>query len=383
MPQQQTGAFGFSGEYANLNLTGLGDWNGDVPTNGSSIVYDSTIKKFKNGNSVPTSSVGSDISNPDTLIDNRMAVYSGTTGLLIEGSKLSVSATGDLSGAKTIALSGSTSGTLTLQPAAVTTSHTLTLPSAQGAAGSILSNDGAGALSWLLNPHIRNVQYIIASGTYTPTSGTTRALVYATGGGGAGAGALTGVNNSVGSGGNSGGTRVGVFAIDDTKTGTVTIGLGGAGGFGNGPSGSSTTFLFPSSGSPSGTITGPAGTGGTQKPSGTQDEYLAVASGSITTPTATATNAVLLGSFPIWGQLGTTGVLVVPNTGCGGNGAAGPWGGGALGAVVNDGNSNLAGGSAIANTGGGGAGAVQTNNTLGSPGIGGSGGTGVVIVFEY
>lgn len=185
MPQQQTGVFGFAGEYAKVNLTGLGDWNGDAPFNGSSIVYDSTINKFKNGNSVPASVVASDTSNPDTLTDDRIAVYSGTTGLLIEGSKLSVSATGDLSGATAIALSGSTSGTLTLQPAVVTTPYTLTLPSAQGSQSSILSNDGFGALSWLANPHIRNVQHIIASGTYTPTSGTTRALVYATGGGGA------------------------------------------------------------------------------------------------------------------------------------------------------------------------------------------------------
>jgi hypothetical protein len=379
---QQLGSLGFAGESSNLNLTGLRDWNGEVPTNGSSVVYDSTTKKFKSGNSVPASAVGSDLSNPNTLIDDRMAIYSGTTGLLIEGSVLSVSATGDLAGAKTLALSGSTSGTLTLQPAAVTTPYTLTLPSAQGAATSILSNNGAGALSWLVTPSMRNVQYITASGTYTPTSGTTRALVYATGGGGSGAGGRPNVNNSVGGGGSSGGTRVGFFVIDDTKVGTVAIGVGATGTSGDGSGGNQTTFLFPSTGSPSGQITGPGGAGGTQKPIDTQDEYCATASSSIGTPTATSTNAVLLGGFPIFGQLGTTGFTINDDTGCAGNGAAGTWGGGALGPAVNNVSTNTNGTNALANSGGGGSGGIQTNNN-GSSGVGGNGGSGVVIVFEY
>jgi len=45
-------------------------------------------------------------------------------------------------------LVGSTSGTLTVKPAAATISHTLTLPSAQGLVGTFLKNDGAGVLSW-------------------------------------------------------------------------------------------------------------------------------------------------------------------------------------------------------------------------------------------
>lgn len=46
-------------------------------------------------------------------------------------------------------LSGSTSGTLTLIPAATTTSYSLTFPSAQGAAGSLLQNNGSGVLSFV------------------------------------------------------------------------------------------------------------------------------------------------------------------------------------------------------------------------------------------
>lgn len=46
------------------------------------------------------------------------------------------------------AIPGSTSGLLILQPAAVTTSYTITLPAAQGANLTTLVNDGSGVLSW-------------------------------------------------------------------------------------------------------------------------------------------------------------------------------------------------------------------------------------------
>jgi hypothetical protein len=49
-----------------------------------------------------------------------------------------------------IEMDGSTSGTLTIQPSASTTGHTLTLPSAQGSAGTVLRNNGNGDLSWSL-----------------------------------------------------------------------------------------------------------------------------------------------------------------------------------------------------------------------------------------
>lgn len=48
-------------------------------------------------------------------------------------------------------LPGSTSGTLTVQPAAATTSHTLTMPAAQGTSNTVLTNDGSGGLSWAAN----------------------------------------------------------------------------------------------------------------------------------------------------------------------------------------------------------------------------------------
>lgn len=47
-----------------------------------------------------------------------------------------------------LGLYGNTSGILSLFPAQVTTSHSLTFPSAQGAVGTLLQNDGSGILSW-------------------------------------------------------------------------------------------------------------------------------------------------------------------------------------------------------------------------------------------
>lgn len=40
-------------------------------------------------------------------------------------------------------------GAVTINPAALTTAHTLTLPAAQGAANTLLANNGAGVLSWV------------------------------------------------------------------------------------------------------------------------------------------------------------------------------------------------------------------------------------------
>lgn len=49
---------------------------------------------------------------------------------------------------KTLQLNGSTSGILSINASAVTTSHTLTMPAAQGAASTVLTNNGSGVLSW-------------------------------------------------------------------------------------------------------------------------------------------------------------------------------------------------------------------------------------------
>lgn len=53
--------------------------------------------------------------------------------------------------AASLQMIGSTSGTFTQQPAATTTSYTVTWPNAQGSSGQTLENDGAGVLSWVTN----------------------------------------------------------------------------------------------------------------------------------------------------------------------------------------------------------------------------------------
>lgn len=68
---------------------------------------------------------------------------------------------------------------------------------------------------------LTNVQVFISSGTYTPTAGATKALVFATGGGGAGGSAPTG-----GCGGGAGGTGIAMVTLGGTVS--VTVGAGGS-----------------------------------------------------------------------------------------------------------------------------------------------------------
>lgn len=76
----------------------------------------------------------------------------------ITSTQISVSGSGQITALSSVAtldintlnLNGSTSGQTTVQAASTTTSHTLTLPAAQGTAGSHLENDGSGVLSWVV-----------------------------------------------------------------------------------------------------------------------------------------------------------------------------------------------------------------------------------------
>ena len=65
-------------------------------------------------------------------------------------------------------LKGPTSGTLTLNAAATTTSHTLTFPATQGSANQVLTNNGSGGLSWT------------SSSGGLPTGGSVGQLIYNT-----------------------------------------------------------------------------------------------------------------------------------------------------------------------------------------------------------
>lgn len=61
-------------------------------------------------------------------------------------------------------LRGSTSGTLTMGTAATTTDYSILMPSAQGAANTVLRNDGSGNLSWASGLEIYATNWEIADG---------------------------------------------------------------------------------------------------------------------------------------------------------------------------------------------------------------------------
>lgn len=74
---------------------------------------------------------------------------SGTAATNIGASAGTTNSLGTFNHTGAFNLKGSSSGTLTIAVPAAVTSHTLTLPAAQGAANSFLRNDGSGGLTWV------------------------------------------------------------------------------------------------------------------------------------------------------------------------------------------------------------------------------------------
>lgn len=213
------------------------------------------------------------------------------------------------------------------------------------------------------------IQKFTATGTstYTPTAGTKSILVYALGGGGAGGGVLANSTKSCGTGGGCGGTRVAVFNNIDTTTGTVVVGTKGNGGTGTGGSGSASTFTYKEV-----TITGNGGSGGISVQS--TDWFFAV------NPTPAGGSGGATGAFTIYGNRGNNPLVTnATNTLLSGEGG-GTWAGYGGAAGFSTSASGNGGVNAPANSGAGGGGAYQSNNTSK---IGGDGGSGVVIIFEY
>jgi hypothetical protein len=120
---------------------------------------------------------------------------------------------------------------------------------AQGTAGQLLqSAGGTAAPSWITPAtagSLLAIQKFTANGTYTPTAGATKALVYCIGPGGGGGGVKDnlGTLGCSASPGGSGGFSL-HFISSGLATQTVTVGTGGNGGSntgGNGSAGSSVT----------------------------------------------------------------------------------------------------------------------------------------------
>lgn len=84
-----------------------------------------------------------------------------------------------------LGLYGSTSGLLKIIPAATVTSHTLTMPAAQGAANTSLVNDGSGNLSWSkisLTAGVSGVLPIANGGTNSSTALNDNRIMVSSGG---------------------------------------------------------------------------------------------------------------------------------------------------------------------------------------------------------
>ena len=133
-------------------------------------------------------------------------------------------------------ITGSVSGAVTVNPPAVTTPYTLTLPAAQGAANSWLRNDGSGTLSWVATNPTYTIITNLGTQTYSPPANCRGMYVYCTGGGGGGGGVQSSGTAGVGAtgcgaGGGAGGTAIG-WVVGSAISGSysIIIGSGGPGG---------------------------------------------------------------------------------------------------------------------------------------------------------
>jgi hypothetical protein len=219
----------------------------------------------------------------------------------------------------------------------------------EGSAYQNITRDALIALiSNLLLPSVLNIQQFTFSGSYTPTTGTRRAIAFITGGGGGG-------GASYGSGG--GGAETALAHITAPTTTAFTIGAGGAAGIvgsapGIGGDGGETSF---------GSITAKGGKGGGSWSNG---QYYSGAGGSG-------------GAGGLTRFAGTAGGVMGGATG-GQTGGGSYWGGGGN-SKSNTGSGtgpNIPAGSGDKGGGGGGGSGAP-------PGDGGAGGNGYIIVFEF
>ncbi len=104
------------------------------------------------GTGVLSSTGGGDVTKVGTPVNNQLGVWTGNgtiegdANLTFASSTLNIGVAGSATGILT--LSGVTSGIVTIQPASVAGTYTLTLPIDDGTASQFLQTNGAGVLSW-------------------------------------------------------------------------------------------------------------------------------------------------------------------------------------------------------------------------------------------
>ena len=144
---------------------------------------------------------------------------------------------------RSVEFDGTTSGTVTVQPAATAGTWSLTLPTTAGTNGQALVTNGSGVTSWAAPAEPIDEQTFNSSGTWTKPSVGSMALieVWASGGGGSN-------STTTGASGGAGGNYL--FRIVPlnglSATATITIGAGGVGAASstnnNGGAGNSSIF---------------------------------------------------------------------------------------------------------------------------------------------
>jgi len=202
---------------------------------------------------------------------------------------------------------------------------------------------------------LTNVQVFTASGTYIPTAGATKALIFCTAGGGSGSTVCGG-----GAGGGAGATAINLISLSGVASLPVTIGSGGT----------------PVS-------THNSGNNGSDSFVGTAGNYKAYANGG---QGGQKTSATVTSSYGGLGGTASTGLLLVTggdgNTGNAngqnqsdsGNGGGSFWGGGGVG------NTGVGGFASAAGRAYGAGGGGQNDAVSGNSGAGMSG---VVMIMEF
>jgi hypothetical protein len=208
-----------------------------------------------------------------------------------------------------------------------------------------------------------NVRVFSSGTTYTPTSGTTKALIVMIGAGGGGGG-VTGTASSVGAagGGGAGGYCV-KFITGVTGTYTYAIGTAGTAGANtgaNGGNGGNTTFTNGAT-----TYIAFGGSGGVGQTAGTAAAFVLGGAGAVV-----STN----GDINAGGSPGLLAYRVSGTLGYSGTGGDTEYGGAGIGLT------SAAAGNAATGYGAGGGGALSTANTARA---GGAGAPGLIIIYEY
>jgi len=207
------------------------------------------------------------------------------------------------------------------------------------------------------------VQTLIATGTYTPTTGMKKCLALLVAGGGGGAGGYN--TDSAGGGGGGGGSAIKLFTVADIGASKAfTIGAAGAASNGvTAPTAGGDTYIGAAGSEILKATGGGAGTMGTGWSSGVY-LYAAGGAGGIGT----------LGDLNMNGSPGEKGIIWSGTNGWGGAGGGSLFGNGGLQPAVNtagvDGNGYGSGG------GGGHASAVTDKN-------GGAGKIGIIYIIEF